>query len=247
MSGDQTGIYDSSGLRAVAKISARTRLSQTTEAIRLLVLDGVVPTGGRLKDQELAMGLGVSRATVREAVRQLVHEGILVHEPYKGLRVASLDDQSYFDLSEVRAALEALGAKRVGATLTPDVDAQLEASLKRLRSARDAASFNEEHFAFHALLQHLAGSEILEQTWGIVEKRARMGMRIDYEIAPTLDRVTPHVVVLDAIRTRDPDVIARAINDHVVASARDRVGRRHALEERQQDAAKVARRPPRAT
>lgn len=179
------------------------------------------------------MALGVSRATVREAVRQLVLEGILVHEPYKGLRVASMDDQTYLDVSEVRAALEALGAQRVGAILTPHVDAQLEASIMRMQAAADVASFNDAHFGFHALLQHLAGSEILEQTWGIVERRARMGMRIDYEIDPALDRVTPHVQVLDALRTRDPDVIARAINDHVIASAQDRVGRRRALEDRQ--------------
>ena len=213
MSGNQTASVETFGLHKVAKVSARTRLSATTDAIRLLVLDGVVPTGGRLKDQELAMALGVSRATVREAVRQLVHEGILVHEPYKGLRVASLDDQTYFDVSEVRAALEALGAQRVGANLTPHVEAQLQASITRIRAAGDVASFNEAHFGFHALLQHLAGSEVLEQTWGIVEQRARVGMRIDYEIDPALDRVTPHVELLDAIRTRDPDVIGRAINE----------------------------------
>ncbi len=249
MSGNQTAPEALLGLRSVAKVHAHTRLSETTEAIRRLVLDGVVPTGGRLKDQDVAAALGVSRATVREAVRQLVHEGILVHEPYKGLRVASMDDETYFDLSEVRAALEVLGAQRVGANLTPQIEAQLEASITRLRKATDMASFNEAHFGFHALLQHLAGSEILEQTWGIVERRARAGMRIDYEIAPALDRVSPHVDILEAIRTRDRDGIARAIEEHVLASAQDRVGRRHALEERPEVGAEVTRhlmpRPPR--
>ncbi len=232
------------GLQDVAKVSARTRLSETTEAIRRLVLDGVVPTGGRLKDQELAEALGVSRATVREAVRQLVHEGILIHEPYKGLRVASMDDQAYFDLSEVRAALEVLGAQRVGAAFSSEIEAQLEAAMGRIRSAHDAVSFNEAHFGFHALLQHLAGNEVLEQTWGIVEKRARAGMRIDYEIDPTLDRVTPHEILLDAIRSRDREAIAAAVNNHVLGSAADRVRRRHALTDGKPSATpgKVARR-----
>jgi DNA-binding GntR family transcriptional regulator len=216
-------------LQSVAKVSSRTRLSETTEAIRRLVLDGVVPTGGRLKDQELSLALGVSRATVREAVRQLVHEGILVHEPYKGLRVASLDDQSYLDLSEVRAALEVLGAQRVGAKLSSEIDAQLEAAMTRLRNARDMASFNEAHFGFHALLQRLAGNEVLEQTWHIIEKRARVVMRIDYEIDPSLDRVSPHAILVDAIHARDPETIARAVNEHVLASAQDRVRRRQAI------------------
>jgi DNA-binding GntR family transcriptional regulator len=213
----------------VAKVASPTRLSETTEAIRKLVVDGVVPTGGRLKDQELALALGVSRATVREASRQLVHEGILVHEPYKGLRVASMDDESYFKLSEVRAALEVIGAQRVGVNLTPEVDARIEGAIERIRTAGDVGSFNEAHFGFHRLLQDLADNEVLLQTWAIVEVRARVVMRIDYEIDPSLDRVSPHAVILDAIRTRDPDAIARAMNDHVMENARDRVQRRHAL------------------
>jgi len=213
----------------VATVSAHTRLSATTDAIRKLVLDGVLPTGGRLKDQELSLALGVSRATVREAVRQLVHEGVLVHEPYKGLRVASMDDQSYFDLSVVRAALEVIGAQQVAVNLTPEVDAELQVALDHVQAARDVASFNEAHFGFHNLLQRLAHNEVLLQTWAIVEVRARVVMRIDYEIDPSLDRVFPHAMLLEAIRTRDPEAIARAVNDHVLESARDRLHRRQDL------------------
>jgi DNA-binding GntR family transcriptional regulator len=217
------------GLGAVAKISARTRLSETTEAIRRLVLDGVIPTGGRVKDHEIALALGVSRATFREAVRQLVHEGLLVHEPYKGLRVATVDDEVWLDLCEVRAALEVLGAQRVSVNLTPEMDAQLERAIDGLRTASDVAALNEAHFALHALLQHLAGNEVLEQTWAIIEKQARLVILIDYETDPELDRVATHAALIEAIRTRDPETIARAVNDHVINSAREHVRRRQAL------------------
>ncbi len=225
-------------LGAVSKVSGRTRLSETTDAIRRLVLDGVVPTGERLKDQELTEALGVSRATVREAVRQLVHEGLLVHEPYKGLRVASVDDEGWLDLSEVRAALEVVGAQRVARSLTPEMDAEIEAAMQRLRAAREAsdvAEQNEAHFALHALLQHLAGNPVLEQTWAIVEKRARVVLRIDYETRPDLDRVATHAVLVAAIRNRDPDMIARAVNGHVLTSAREQVRLRHEQRERSGD------------
>ncbi len=151
-------------LDGVTKVASRTRLSETTEAIRTLVLDGIVPTGARLKDLDLAAALGVSRATVREAVRELVQEGLLVHEPYKGLRVASGDDQGWLDLSEVRAALEVVGARRVAERLTPEMDEQLETALQRLRAARalgDVAAYHEAHIGLHALIQHLAGNPVL--------------------------------------------------------------------------------------
>lgn len=220
-----------STLGAITKVSTRTRLSETTQAIRRLVLDGVVPTGSRLKEQELADALGVSRPTVREAVRQLVHEGILVHEPYKGLRVATVDDDHYLQLAEVRAALEVLGAQRVGARLTPEIEAQLRAALEEIRRAGDVAAFNEAHFAFHALLQRLSGGDILAQAWDIVENRSRMMLRIDLEIDPLADRMTPHVELIEAIRTRDEDVIAAAVREHVIGSARVRLARRKALSE----------------
>lgn len=218
-----------STLGVIAKVATRTRLSETTESIRRLVLDGVVPTGSRLKEQELADALGVSRPTVREAVRQLVHEGILVHEPYKGLHVATVDDDHYVQLAEVRAALEIVGAQRVGARLTPEIDRQLVEALEVVRLADGVAAFNEAHFAFHALLQRLAGSDILEQAWDLVENRSRMMLRIDLEIDPMADRMTPHLELIEAIRTRDQDLIAAAVREHVVGSARVRIAHRRAL------------------
>jgi DNA-binding GntR family transcriptional regulator len=217
-------------LRSVPKVASRTRLSETTEAIRAIVLDGVVPTGSRLKDLDLAAALGVSRATVREAVRELVHEGILIHEPYKGLRVATVDDQGWLELSEVRAALEVVGAQAVARTLTPAMDAEIEAAFQRLRAARatgDVVAFQEAHIALHALIQHLSGNQVLEQTWANLEQRARAVLRIDYETRPDLDRVATHHELLAAIRSGDPDAVARAVYAHVLDSAREQIHRRH--------------------
>ena len=216
-------------LDGVVKVASRTRLSETSDAIRTLVLDGVVPTGARLKDLDLAAALGVSRATVREAVRELVHEGLLVHEPYKGLRVASVDDQGWLDLSEVRAALEVVGAQRVADRLTPAMDAQIEAALQQLRAARslgDLAAYHEAHIALHGLIQHLSGNPVLEQTWAILEKRARAVLRIDYETRPDLDRAATHLELVEAIRSRDHARISAAVNDHVLNSAREQIRRR---------------------
>ena len=180
-----------SSLPSLVKVRARTRLSETEAAIRRIVLDGVVATGGRLKDQELAQALGVSRATVREAARELVHEGLLVHEPYKGLRVASIDDQGWLDLAEVRAVLETLAAQRVARSLTPEMDAQLELALRQVELAGasgEVASINETHSALHELIQRLSGNPVLEKTWESIGRRARVIIRLDLEVYPERDR-----------------------------------------------------------
>jgi DNA-binding GntR family transcriptional regulator len=216
----------------LARVQTHTRLTATTEAIRSYVVDGHVPTGARLTDQQLVEALGVSRATVREAVRQLVHEGILEHEPYKGLRVATLDDQGWLDLAEVRAALEVPAARRLASDFSPEIEKELERGLRRLREARRAHSAAEEnhaHIEFHALIQHLAGNPILERTWEVIEQRARVMLRVDHEIHPDEDRVATHARLVDAIRSRDPDAAARAVNEHVLVTAQEQVQARRAI------------------
>ena len=214
----------------VPKVSSRTRLRETTEAIKTIVLDGVVPTGARLKEFELAAALGVSRATVREAVRELVHEGLLVHEPYKGLRVATVDDQLWLDLSEVRAALEIVGAQRVARSLTPEIDAQLDGALQKLVTARkagDVVAYHEGHIALHGLIQSLAGNPVLEQTWKILETRARVVLRVDYETLPDRDRGADHLEFLTVIRGGDPEAISETVRTHVIGSAMHQIQLRH--------------------
>lgn len=226
-----------SNLLNVPKVTSHTRLRETTEAIKTIVLDGVVPTGARLKEFELATALGVSRATVREAVRELVHEGLLVHEPYKGLRVATVDDQGWLDLSEVRAALEVVGAQRVARSLTPEVDAQLEAAFQKLMTARtagDVVAYHEAHIGLHGLIQHLAANPVLEQTWAILETRTRVALRVDYETFPDLDRVAEHLQFLAAIRSGDHELIEKTVRAHVIGSAMHQIQLRHErLEDRE--------------
>jgi DNA-binding GntR family transcriptional regulator len=217
---------------SLPRVATHTRLSATTEAIRSYVLDGHIATGERLTDQELVDSLGVSRATVREAVRQLVHEGILEHEPYKGLRVATLDDQGWLDLAEVRAALEVPAARRLAIGFSPEIEQQLEAGLRRLGEARrhhSAAEENNAHIQFHALVQHLAGNPILERTWEVIEQRARVMLRVDHEVRPDEDRVATHTALVTAIRSGDPDVAAHAVRDHVLVKAQELVEARRAL------------------
>jgi DNA-binding GntR family transcriptional regulator len=210
-------------MAAVPRLISRTRRGETTEAIRTLVLDGVVPTGSRLKDQDLAEALGVSRATVREAVRQLVHEGILIHEPYRGLRVADLDDQAVLDLSEVRAALETLAGERVTRSGSTDSLARLDRAvdaIAALRNSEGPGPINETHIAFHRLIQQLAGNPFLEQVWDVIEKQTRLVLRIDREIQPNVRRlVVDHRALVDVFRGGDPREVEAAVRSHVLGQA----------------------------
>lgn len=215
----------------IAKLPFRTRRDDTTAAVRQIVLSGALPSGARLRDTDLAATLGVSRPTVREAVRQLVYEGILVEEPYRGLVVAGFDDAALIDLADVRVAIETLAAERLARAADPDVGRQLEAQLRLIDSARDnsdADAVNEAHFGFHGLVHVLSGVPILAQMWDLIEGRTRLALRIDLDVRPDFERISvDHRAMLEAIRSRDEKTIDKFIANHIRGGAREVVEHRH--------------------
>lgn len=214
----------------VNRVQARTRLAETTVAIRRLVLEGLLPTGSRFSDTEIAQALGVSRPTVREAVRQLVHEGLLVHEPYRGLRVATIDDQSLLDLASVRTALETLAASRIAASLPGAALEPLERCILELEKARragDGSALHDAHFRFHRAVHVSSGIDVLPAMWDVLESRIRLALRIDLEVRPDFDRVVAdHRAFLDFIRLGDLAAIGAGVADHIRRSAAAVVERR---------------------
>ena len=209
----------------IPKVAARTRLIETSNAIRRVILDGTLPSGTRVKDQELALILGVSRATVREAVRQLVHEGLLLHEPYRGLTVATIDDETVAQLAEVRATLETLAGQRIARTTGGAALVQLRGALgglERAVGASDVVAINQAHIAFHHLILTLSGNPILAESWTALELRARLEMRVDLETRPDLNRLLrDHRATVDVIEAGDPVAIADHFAGHIMDAARD--------------------------
>ncbi len=96
--------------------------------------------------------MGVSRPTLREAVYQLIHEGLLEQQPYRGVVVSSIDEKFITDIATVRVALETLAARE----LMDDPDGSRKAKLKSAwdeyraaHSSRDAARLHRAHVALH--------------------------------------------------------------------------------------------------
>jgi DNA-binding GntR family transcriptional regulator len=214
----------------VPRLPSRTRRDDATAAIRRIVLDGVMPAGSQLRDNELAAALGVSRSTVREAIGPLVEEGILIYEPYKGIRVAEISNQTMVDIGDVRVALESLAARRVASGLTEDGRLSLDKAIGRLESARaagDGEAINDCHFAFHRLIFELASNPILEHMWGDIEVQIRLALRIDQDVRPDFDRtVESHKAYLTTILARDSDQIDVSVRSHIIDAVGELIKRR---------------------
>lgn len=139
--------------------------------LREMVLDGTLPTGGRLFEISLAERIGISRTPIREALSRLEGEGLLERAPSGGYLVRTFTFEDVHDAIELRGVLEGTSARLAAERgVEPSqlreikqVVAALDPITSRKANDRDVARYQELNFEFHQLLSGLSGSEIIRR------------------------------------------------------------------------------------
>jgi DNA-binding GntR family transcriptional regulator len=137
-----------------------------TELIRAAIIDGRLEPGRRLKEEEIARELGISRTPVREALLLLQAEGLVVSEPNRGATVRAYGRDEIEDMYELRAILEGHAAHRAASRISEESVRRLHESNARfstLRTADDTGDLIGENLVFHTIIHDAAGSERLAQ------------------------------------------------------------------------------------
>ena len=147
---------------SVVPLERRSTVDVLVEALRTRILDGDLTGGTRLVEQELSRMYDVARHTVRAALRALQAEGLVVVEPHRGARVASLDADAVRGLYELRAALEIEAARLALLRHEGRLPHAVHAAVARLaqvcdRSRPPWSAVVDAHEAVHAAL--VAASE----------------------------------------------------------------------------------------
>lgn len=133
-----------------------------TEVIRQAILDGRLPPGRRLKEEELAQELGISRTPVREALLMLQAEGLVDAAPNRGATVRSHSVEDLTDLYQLRALLEGYAARRAATALSDEAIAELRASCDRFQAMvggeAEMSGLVKENLSFHQAILEGSGS-----------------------------------------------------------------------------------------
>ncbi|HVO63443.1 MAG TPA: GntR family transcriptional regulator [Terriglobales bacterium] len=151
---------------------------QVAGILRQRILDGELRPGTALPEIPLAASLGVSRNTMREAVRILALEGLLQRNIHRGVAVAQLslkDVQEIYDLRRMVEVQAILGARNRPVELMQQLRAAVDGYERAVRS-RDWAQAVNWDFQFHKLVIHLRGNKRLETFYQKVIGELRMGM-----------------------------------------------------------------------
>src|SRR3954447_9939152 len=199
------------------RLSSVERASMTEQVLRELreaIVEGRIPQGEPLREVSLASTLGTGRSAVREAVRQLVQEGLVDYEPHRGAFVRTMSLADRLDVYVAREAIETGAARRILDAPPADLS-DLRAALEELTETtagqdRVTEPVIDADIRFHEELVALAGSPRLVRAFETLAAEARMLLRHD-PIYPLTTYVTDHVPLLgprERPAPATPDLVA---------------------------------------
>lgn len=175
--------------------------------LRQAILKGELKPGERLMEITLANKLGVSRTPIREAIRKLELEGLVVMIPRKGAHVAHITEQELNDVLEVRRGLEEMAIRKACERITKEELEQLEEAAKvfsELTASDNLVALAEADVKFHDVIYEATHNRRLVQLLNNIREqiyRYRMEYLKDADSRKLLDE--EHKAICEAIREKD--------------------------------------------
>lgn len=206
------------GARATIRLERVSTSEALVNALTRQILDGSIEAGTWLREVDLAERHGVSRQSLRAALVELVHLGLLHREPNRGVYVPVMTEADIRDLYKVRTLLE-VDAARTVSTL-PEAWPAMEAVVARLeRLPPDAGSYEmvEEDFAFHRAMVAGVGSPRLSRAHETLCSEIRLSFVANIREDGADYLLGEHRELLDVIRRGDPDAAEARIRIHLEA------------------------------
>jgi GntR family transcriptional repressor for pyruvate dehydrogenase complex len=214
-------------------IDQKSVVQSIQDQIRTLIAEGQLPPGSKLPaEKELMAQLGVSRPTLREALRTMVGEGLLEVRPGRGTYVREptsaaaihagvvsllLASEDIEEIQEVRKILEPEVAARVAVRATEEDFADLDAILEEMAIAvEENTSLFEVAWAFHRRLPEAAGNAAMAKIVDIIYEMIRASEQPLYDrYFDPAQELREHRDLLRVLRLREPEKARAAMNAHL--------------------------------
>lgn len=194
-----------------------------TELVRKAIVEGRVAPGERLKEEELARELGISRTPVREALLILHAEGLVDAAPNRGATVRAHTAEDLEELYELRAVLEGYAARRAARLVDDDQIRRLHESCERFGTL-ECATIEEivaENATFHGIVLEAARStRLVGMVRSVVELPLVYRSYVSYSPAQTAISLHYHRQLAAALERRDAERAELIMKEHVY-EARD--------------------------
>jgi DNA-binding GntR family transcriptional regulator len=194
------------------------------DRLRDAILRGEIAPGEATSQVALARQLGVSRTPLREALRLLEREGLVLSQPNRRIRIADFSLADLEGLYAMRIALETVAVRLTVPQLGPEDFAELEglmAQMDHYMRAGDQVRMDVPHAAFHATFVAAAGARLTTTIAQLFDHAARYRLAYGAATSPSgyQERRAEHRAIIDAAAAGDHDLTAELLAAHYAHTA----------------------------
>ena len=192
---------------------------QVANQIREAIKSGKLKPGDRLIETVLAREMNIGRNAVREAIRYIEKEGLIVTTPFKGAQVVEMSKNDLKDIYDVRNALETLALNTLAMKIDNEKTRVLDAVVKEMKAVSKKGNLKaiiDVDLKFHRTLCELSENKVLLEAWSAISNRLRAfianGDGLYGEDTPEVTLGT-HYPVIVAIKNSDFKLAVRILNE----------------------------------
>lgn len=198
-------------------IAPATAQQEAYQYLRERILTGDLSGNDRLNPAEIAQSLGISRMPVREALRQLDAEGLVVMRPNRGAVVTSLTSREVEEIFEIRVALEALAARFAVPHMTKHALDELNMLRQRLDASRhDPLQWIRRHDELHQFICEIGNRKRLAFELARVRQSVQPYVLMYMRVFETIEMPgLEHSTLIDALASGDAQLAETVMRDHV--------------------------------
>ena len=204
-----------------APAERRALSAQVTHALRQAILDGVYRPGDHVTEAEIAQRMGLSHGPVREALRELELEELVVLEPHRGAFVKLFTAADIREVYQFRCAIETaavrLAVKRLTAADLQRLD-ELIVQMRQASAHSDLDRLIELDLAFHHALCLVSGNQRMADAWQRLSSPIRLflSLAVPSYLTPD-DTAESHPPIVEALRRGDAETAIRHMEHGVLA------------------------------
>ncbi len=187
--------------------------------LRQAILRGEMEPGERLMEIQLAQKLGVSRTPIREAIRKLELEGLVIMIPRKGAEVAHITEKDMRDVLEVRATLEKLAVTLACKNVTDAKIAELKAANKVFESSivsKDVVNIVDADVHFHDVIYSMTdNARLIQIINNLREQMYRYRLEYVKDARTHSILISEHNDIINQVRDRNVEAAKKVIYQHI--------------------------------
>ncbi len=206
-----------------APIRRRSLHDELASLLRDMIIDGALKPGEKVPEAELCLRFGVSRTPLREALKVLAVEGLLILTPNRGARIASITADVVAEIFPVMGQLEALAGELACRRLTSDgLDqiATLHDAMAQAYATRDWVGYSKANRAIHEAIFAVAGNATLSTLYQQLMVRIHAVRFVARQSDQHWhDALGDHEAMMVALRARDGAALADVLRQHLARKA----------------------------